>query len=96
MQQAIQKFRKGYASAEDIDYLRDLSATIVETSRCGLGMTSPNPILSTLANFPLVYAAVTRDSGDGLQATFDIHSAIDGARAIAKRRSHIFDRDFSQ
>ena len=31
---------------------KDLSATIIETSRCGLGMTSPNPVLSTLAEFP--------------------------------------------
>ena len=95
LQKAIQKFRKGHADAGDIENLRDLSATIIETSRCGLGMTSPNPVLSTLANFPLVYAAVTREAGDGLQASFDIQSAISNARGIAKRRSYVFDRDFS-
>ncbi len=95
LQKAIQKFRKGHADASDIAYLRDLSATIIETSRCGLGMTSPNPVLSTLANFPLVYGAVTRSTEDGMQASFDIQSAIDRARGIAKRRSHIYDRDFS-
>jgi [NiFe] hydrogenase diaphorase moiety large subunit len=96
LQKAIQKFRKGHADAGDIANLRALSATIIETSRCGLGMTSPNPVLSTLANFPLVYAAVTRDPGEGMQASFDIQSAIDNARGIAKRRSHVFDRDYSQ
>ena len=96
LQKAIQKFRKGNADSSDIDYLRDLSATIIETSRCGLGMTSPNPILSTLENFPLVYSAVTKDSEDGMKATFDIQSAIDGARHIAKRRSYIYDRDFGK
>jgi len=96
LQKAIQKFRKGHADSSDIDYLRDLSATIIETSRCGLGMTSPNPILSTLENFPLVYSAVTKDSEDGMKATFDIQSAIDGARHIAKRRSYIYDRDFTK
>ena len=96
LQKAIGKFRKGLATAEDIDYLRDLSGTIIETSRCGLGMTSPNPVLTTLENFPLVYSAMVKPSGDGLRATFDVQSAIEGARKIAKRRSYIFDRDFTQ
>ncbi len=96
LQKAISKFRQGLANPEDIDYLRDLSGTIIETSRCGLGMTSPNPILSTLENFPLVYSAMVKPSEDGIRATFDIQSAIDGARKLAKRRSHIFDRDFTK
>jgi [NiFe] hydrogenase diaphorase moiety large subunit len=96
LQKAVAKFRKGLANPEDIDYLRDLSATIIETSRCGLGMTSPNTILSTLDNFPLVYSAMVKPSEGGIRATFDIQSAIDGARKIARRRSHIFDSDFSQ
>ncbi|CTQ63139.1 NAD(P)H-dependent oxidoreductase subunit E [Roseibium album] len=96
LQKAIRKFRKGLANPEDIEYLKDLSGTIIETSRCGLGMTSPNPVLTTLQNFPLVYAAVTKPNKDGIRDTFNIQSAIDGARKIAKRRSYIFDRDFTQ
>jgi len=96
LQKAIQKFRGGFAGAEDIEYLKDLSATIIETSRCGLGTTSPNPVLTTLANFPLVYSAVRRESEDGMLATFDIQSAISNARGIAHRRSYIFDRDFTK
>jgi [NiFe] hydrogenase diaphorase moiety large subunit len=96
LKKAIEKFRKGQASDEDITYLKELSGTIIETSRCGLGMTSPNPVLSSLENFPLVYAALTRPSKYGVKATFDIQSAIDGARGIAKRRSYIFDKDFSK
>ncbi|MCA8881624.1 MAG: SLBB domain-containing protein, partial [Rhodobacteraceae bacterium] len=96
LQKAIGKFRNGLANPEDVDYLRDLSATIIETSRCGLGTTSPNPILSTLENFPLVYSAVVKPTKDRIRDTFDIQSAIDGARKLAKRRSYIFDRDFGQ
>ena len=90
------KFRKGLANPEDIDYLRDLSATIIETSRCGQGKTAPNPILPTRANFPLVYSALAKPSEDRVRATFDIQSAIDSARHLAKRRSYIYDKDFSQ
>lgn len=96
LKKAVEKFRKGQADEADIAYLRDLSATIIETSRCGLGMTSPNPVLTSLDNLPLVWAAVTKPRTDGLKATFDIQSAISDARGIAKRRSMIFDRDFSQ
>ena len=96
LQQAIAKFRRGHANAQDVEDLKTLSATIIETSRCGLGTTSPNPVLSTLAHFPLVYSTLIKPSGDGLQASFDIQSAIENARGIAKRRSFVFDRDFSQ
>jgi [NiFe] hydrogenase diaphorase moiety large subunit len=95
LKKAVEKFRKGQADEADIDYLRDLSATIIETSRCGLGMTAPNPVLTSLRNLPLVWAAVTRPRRDGIKATFDIQSAIDDGRRIARRRSYIFDRDFS-
>jgi [NiFe] hydrogenase diaphorase moiety large subunit len=96
LKKTIEKFRKGQANDDDIAYLKDLSATIIETSRCGLGMTSPNPVLSSLQNFPLVYSALTKPTKDGIKATFDIQSAIEGARSIAKRRSSIYDRDFSK
>jgi NADH:ubiquinone oxidoreductase subunit F (NADH-binding)/(2Fe-2S) ferredoxin len=36
---------------EDLDLLRNLSVVIKDTSLCGLGQTSPNPILSTMQNF---------------------------------------------
>jgi [NiFe] hydrogenase diaphorase moiety large subunit len=96
LQKAIQKFRKGLANPEDIDYLQDLSSTIIETSRCGLGQTSPNPVLTTLENFPLVYAALVKPSKDRIRATFDIQSAIEGARELAHRRSYIYDKDFTK
>ncbi|MCX7888340.1 MAG: NAD(P)H-dependent oxidoreductase subunit E [Rhodobacteraceae bacterium] len=96
LRKAIAKFRAGLADEGDIAYLRDLSATIAETSRCGLGMTSPNPVLSSLQHFPLVYSALARPRRDGLKATFSIQAAIEGARRIAGRRSYIFDRDFSE
>ena len=96
LQKAIGKFRAGLANPADIAYLRDLSATIIETSRCGLGMTSPNPILSTLDNFPLVYSAMVKPPKDRLRATFDIQAAISDGRALAKRRSQIYDTDFSK
>jgi bidirectional [NiFe] hydrogenase diaphorase subunit len=41
----------GTGTMEDLDLLVDLCGTIKETSLCGLGMTAPNPVLSTLRYF---------------------------------------------
>lgn len=42
---------------EDLDLLRNLSVVVKDTSLCGLGQTSPNPILSTMENFYEEYHA---------------------------------------
>ena len=36
---------------EDLEELKNLSAVIKDTALCGLGQTSPNPVLSTINNF---------------------------------------------
>ncbi len=47
----LEKITQGQAIAEDIDKLRNLSHVIKDTSLCGLGQTSPNPVLSSMDNF---------------------------------------------
>lgn len=46
---------------EDLDLLRNLSVVVKDTSLCGLGQTSPNPILSTMKNFYEEYKAHVED-----------------------------------
>jgi NADH:ubiquinone oxidoreductase subunit F (NADH-binding) len=45
----------GVGTMEDLDLLVSLCETIKETSLCGLGMTAPNPVLSTLKYFKNEY-----------------------------------------
>ena len=47
----LEKITKGQGTQEDLDHLRTLGNVIKDTSLCGLGQTSPNPVLSTLDNF---------------------------------------------
>jgi len=47
----LEKVTEGHASLEDLDKLRNLSNVIKDTSLCGLGQTSPNPVLSSMENF---------------------------------------------
>ncbi len=42
---------QGKGTMEDLDKLKNLSYVIKDASLCGLGQTSPNPVLSTLDNF---------------------------------------------
>lgn len=91
LKKGLEKIRKGQAEKADIEQLKELSQTIIATSRCGLGHTSPNPFLSSLEKFPMVYAALLKESTDGFQASFDIQDALEESRRLAKRRSLIYD-----
>jgi len=93
LKQGLEKIMAGKGETSDLKYLQDLGKTIIQTSRCGLGHSSPKPILSTMKNFPLVYAALLKEHPDGRQAGFNIQHALDESRIIAKRRSIVFDPD---
>ncbi len=57
----LTKICEGKGTMEDLDLLRNLSTVIKDTSLCGLGQTSPNPVLSTLDHFWDEYVAHIRD-----------------------------------
>ncbi len=52
---------KGKGSKKDLEKLRDLCLVIKDTSLCGLGQTSPNPVLSTMDNFYHEYLSHVED-----------------------------------
>lgn len=47
----LEKITSGKGTMEDLENLRNLGQVIRDTSLCGLGQSSPNPVLSTLDNF---------------------------------------------
>ena len=51
----LEKITRGEGVIEDLDRLKAIGATMQEASLCGLGQTSPNPILSTLKYFEEEY-----------------------------------------
>ncbi len=57
----LDRITKGKAQEEDLGVLRNLANVIKDTSLCGLGQTSPNPVLSTMDNFGDEYMAHVRD-----------------------------------
>ncbi|HEX9976273.1 MAG TPA: NADH-ubiquinone oxidoreductase-F iron-sulfur binding region domain-containing protein, partial [Dehalococcoidales bacterium] len=57
MLEILTRITEGKGRDEDIDTLVDIAKTVKECSLCGLGQTSPNPVLSTLNYFRDEYEA---------------------------------------
>jgi NADH:ubiquinone oxidoreductase subunit F (NADH-binding)/(2Fe-2S) ferredoxin len=49
--ETLDKISLGNGTKEDIEMLQNMCTVIKDTSLCGLGQTSPNPVLSTIKNF---------------------------------------------
>ncbi|MBL8023991.1 MAG: SLBB domain-containing protein [Elusimicrobia bacterium] len=61
MHDLLDKICAGRAVPGDLDLLEELAPMVKATSLCGLGMTAPNPLLSTLRYFRDEYTAHIRD-----------------------------------
>ena len=85
LKKKFEKVVRGFGTEAD---LRDLEAwgnLVKRTSRCGLGQTSPNPILTTMKSFPELYEAKIRKGADFVPE-FDLKAAIQDGCAAANRQ----------
>ncbi len=57
MYDILDKITRGKGTIQDLDLLEELARTITAGSICGLGQTSPNPVLTTLRHFRDEYEA---------------------------------------
>lgn len=71
----IEKIRNGLGDRFDLEKLVSWSKIIKATSRCGLGQTSSQPILSTLDAFRDEYEKRVDMKTDGMIAPFDLKAA---------------------
>jgi [NiFe] hydrogenase diaphorase moiety large subunit len=82
----------GKGSPEDLAYLQRLGETVKATSRCGLGQTSAQPVLTTLRSFRSEYERRVRKSEADLLPSFDGAAAVAVAESLAQRRSVYFGK----
>ncbi len=68
----------GRASSEDLDDIRSWGALMRETSRCGLGATAAEPLLTTLEKFPELYQEKVVQPEGVLLPSFDREAALQG------------------
>ena len=83
---------EGRGVPDDMDYLETLGQSVKTMSRCGLGQTSANPVLSTLKNFPELYEARLEERPAQAQPSFDIHAALAQSEELTGRKSVHFSK----
>ncbi len=77
------KIVAGRATLADIAATESLASTVTRMSRCGLGQSAPNPILSTMRNFPELYEA--RLAPEPFTPRVTLHDALREAVAVQGR-----------
>jgi [NiFe] hydrogenase diaphorase moiety large subunit len=91
LKQAVEKILAGHGVPADLEALQELSETIKTMSRCGLGQTSANPVLTGLKNFRSAWESRCKADGTGFQPTFDIRKALGVAEGLVGRKSVLFE-----
>lgn len=87
LKERLDQIIAGRGEPADLEYLTALGRTVKACSRCGLGQTSPNPILTTLEHFRPAYEALVRQHADGMQPAFDLSEALKETERIVGRPS---------
>ncbi|HYA48789.1 MAG TPA: NADH-ubiquinone oxidoreductase-F iron-sulfur binding region domain-containing protein, partial [Burkholderiales bacterium] len=85
LKRKFEKIVAGRGTAQDLKDLEDWGKLVKATSRCGLGQTSPNPILTTLQNFRGLYEAKIQ-TGEEFVPDFDLGTALQEGCAAAHRQ----------
>ena len=91
LKERLDRILGGHGQPSDLDYLQRLGESIKMASRCGLGQTSPNPVLSTLESFRSAYEKRLAEADDAETSGFDIQSALSTARTLTGRKSVHFE-----
>ena len=88
LEKGLEKILAGHGEPADLEYLEKLGTTVKIMSRCGMGQTSAQPVLTTLKSFRELYEKqVKATRSDGRQPAFDLEAATSDAAKIAGRVS---------
>lgn len=80
----MEKILAGKGTQSDLVELESLGNTVKSMSRCGLGQTAANPVLTTLKNFPDLYKK--RITKKDFIPYFDVEAAFSDAYEITGRK----------
>ncbi|MEN8150272.1 MAG: NAD(P)H-dependent oxidoreductase subunit E [Planctomycetota bacterium] len=84
LKEGLERILAGRGEPADLDHFAAIGTTMKQTSRCGLGQTSANPVLSTMEHFPEAYEALVAADPDGYRRSFDLDAELSQARAVRK------------
>ena len=84
MKLKLEKILGGHGVRQDIDDLLNWGK-VIKVSRCGLGQTAANPILSSILNFRHLYEEYVQAMTD-FDNTFDILKSVESANEFVGRK----------
>ena len=87
LKERVDDIRAGRGQASDLEYLEQLGETVKVASRCGLGQTSPHPVLSTLQNFRPTYEEKLIATDRSRRPSFDLEQSLAETRRLTGRES---------
>ena len=87
MKQKLEKILNGHGVRQDIDDLLNWGK-IIKVSRCGLGQTAANPILSSILNFRGLYEGYVQAMTD-FDNIFDIEKSVEAANKYLGRKMEV-------
>ena len=83
----LERVMAGRGEPGDLDSMERIGKTMRQASRCGLGQTAANPVLSSLKNLRSVYEALVRPAELGRRRGFDLAAAVHLGEVLAGRQS---------
>jgi [NiFe] hydrogenase diaphorase moiety large subunit len=83
MRDLMDKVHSGHGTQADLDEMRSIGQIMRAASHCGLGHTAPNPVISSLDQFPESYQKRLRSTS--YEPAFDLDAALGDARRLTGR-----------
>ncbi len=88
----LNKIFAGNGTASDLKEMEAWSKIIKTMSRCGLGQTSPNPVLGSLNKFRELYEAKINKGAEYLTG-FNLAAAVEASCKAANRKPNLHHKD---
>jgi [NiFe] hydrogenase diaphorase moiety large subunit len=82
LRQGLERILAGRGEPADLERLEEIARTMKAASRCGLGQTSFNPVMTSLASFRPLYESLVKEDPQKRRRSFDLEGATAEARRI--------------
>lgn len=86
----IDKIKQGHGNKSDMQEIQEWSHIIKQSSRCGLGKTSTNCLLTAMLKFPKEFEELTK-ADSNFNGAFDIESATENYDSIIQEIESTYD-----
>lgn len=78
----LDRVLSGRGEPGDLEAMKRVALTMKRASRCGLGQTACNPVLTSMESFPALYEDAVAEGPHGLRRSFDLAEATAGHQAL--------------